>query len=60
MKRAVDRNRFKRVARESFRMNQHQLNHKDYVVIAKFPAKNKKNRELFESFDKLWKKLNQH
>jgi len=40
LKRAVDRNKFKRLAREVFRLNQTQLPNKDFVVMVN------KNKEL--------------
>ncbi|WP_428771891.1 ribonuclease P protein component [Vibrio sp.] len=57
IKTAVGRNRFKRLARESFRLKQHQLPNKDFVVIAKKSAQNLSNDELFKLFDKLWHRL---
>ena len=44
-KRAVDRNLFKRLARETFRKNQDNLDHLDFVVMAK-KSKSKNNSEL--------------
>ncbi|ARC90936.1 ribonuclease P protein component [Vibrio coralliilyticus] len=57
IKTAVGRNRFKRLTRESFRNNQHQLAHKDFVVIAKKSAQDLSNEEMFKLFDKLWQRL---
>ncbi len=57
IKTAVGRNRFKRIARESFRLKQHQLPHKDFVVIAKKSAQELSNEEIFRLFDKLWQRL---
>ena len=57
IKTAVARNRFKRLARESFRSQQHQLPHKDFVVIAKKSAQDLSNDEIFKIFDKLWQRL---
>lgn len=57
IKLAVDRNRFKRVVRESFRLNQHKLAAKDYVVIAKKSANDLSNEELRKLLDKLWQRL---
>ncbi|ELI1812877.1 ribonuclease P protein component [Vibrio fluvialis] len=57
IKTAVGRNRFKRLARESFRLNQHKLAHKDFVVIAKKSAQDLSNEEMFTLFDKLWHRL---
>jgi len=37
--RAVDRNRFRRLARESFRLLQHRLQQRDYIVRARNPQR---------------------
>lgn len=37
--RAVDRNRFKRLVRETFRTLQHQLQPRDYIVRARNPQR---------------------
>ncbi len=57
IKTAVGRNRFKRLARESFRLKQHQLPNKDFVVIAKKSVQELSNEEIFRLFDKLWQRL---
>ena len=57
IKTAVGRNRFKRLARESFRNKQHQLPNKDFVVIAKKSAQDLSNEEMFKLLDKLWHRL---
>ncbi|RQW61248.1 ribonuclease P protein component [Vibrio viridaestus] len=57
IKTAVGRNRFKRLARESFRLKQHELPSKDFVVIAKKSAQGLSNEEMFKLFDKLWLRL---
>ncbi|WPC74129.1 MULTISPECIES: ribonuclease P protein component [Vibrio] len=57
IKTAVGRNRFKRLARESFRLQQHKLPNKDFVVIAKKSAQDLSNEEMFNLFDKLWQRL---
>ena len=57
IKLAVDRNRFKRLVRESFRHHQHQLPAKDFVVIAKKSANALSNDELMSLLDKLWLRL---
>lgn len=57
IKTAVGRNRFKRLTRESFRLHQHQLPNKDFVVIAKKSVQDLSNEEIFKLFDKLWHRL---
>lgn len=57
LKLAVDRNRFKRLVRESFRLNQHSLPAKDFVVIAKKSANELSNEELSALLGKLWQRL---
>ncbi|WP_100644205.1 ribonuclease P protein component [Alteromonas facilis] len=54
---AHDRNRVKRIIRESFRINQHRLPNVDIVVLGKSNAELLSNQELFTVLDKLWKKL---
>ena len=57
IKTAANRNRFKRLARESFRINQNNLNKKDFVVIAKKNTQYLSNDEIFKLFDKLWQRF---
>ncbi|KUE78201.1 ribonuclease P protein component [Aeromonas schubertii] len=57
LKRAVWRNRVKRVVRESFRLKQHQLPAIDIVVIAKGGVREMDNEELFKLLEKLWRTL---
>jgi len=56
-RRAVDRNRIKRVARESFRQVQSDLGGRHVVVMNRDAAAAAKNRELRASLDALWSKL---
>lgn len=54
---ATDRNRIKRIARETFRLRQHELPALDAVVLARPGAAELDNAALGKLFDKLWRKL---
>jgi ribonuclease P protein component len=54
-KRAVDRNRLRRVVRESFRAHQHEIQHHDFVVLARSAAKLADNAQLRASLEKHWR-----
>lgn len=54
---AVNRNRVKRVLRESFR--HHQLPSVDIVAIARHQLATTPNPVLFQRLDTLWQKINQ-
>mgnify|MGYP001553621460 CR=1 FL=1 len=57
-KKAVVRNRLKRVLRENFRQkNNTELNGFDIVVIGRSKAAVFTNQELNESFDSQWKRI---
>lgn len=56
-RKAVDRNRLKRVIRESFRQHQHRLPAFDIVVVARPAAVRQQNRRLFASLDGHWQGL---
>jgi len=58
-KRAVDRNRIKRLIRESFRQNRCKLPAIDLVIMAKPVTKNADNRQIFQSLEQHWHKLAQ-
>lgn len=58
-KRAVDRNRIKRLIRESFRQNLHMLPAVDLVVMAKPVTKSADNQQIFQSLEQHWDKLAQ-
>lgn len=54
--RAVDRNRIKRLVRESFR-RQKSLKSADYVVMAKPSVNQLTNQQVFESLQHLWQRI---
>ena len=56
-KRAVERNRIKRLVRESFRRIRHQLPAFDLVVMAREQASGLPGPELLAEIDALWRKL---
>ncbi|MGY5451460.1 ribonuclease P protein component [Agarivorans sp. MS3-6] len=57
IKLAVGRNRVKRLARESFRLHQHQLPAVDIVVISKNGISDLSNQELIKLLEKSWRRL---
>ena len=56
-KRAVDRNRIKRIIRETYRLKQHKLSGFDIIVIAKPGVTKLSNENLSDLLDYLWRKL---
>lgn len=57
VKKACDRNRVKRIIRESFRVKKQQLPEIDIVVIGKSGLSELNNSEISNLLEKLWKKL---
>lgn len=58
-KKAVQRNRLKRVIRESFRRHRCQLGAGDYVVVAKSGAAGQHSPKLRSELDNLWVRAGQ-
>lgn len=57
VRRAVDRNRVKRIARESFRLNKSKLGTLDIVVLARKGLGELDNAALHEMYQGMWRKL---
>ncbi|GAB3032691.1 MULTISPECIES: ribonuclease P protein component [Oleiagrimonas] len=56
-KRAVDRNRIKRIVRESFRLARAQMPHVDVLIIANPAAAAASRADLRADLDRLWQRL---
>ncbi|MGQ0286818.1 ribonuclease P protein component [Pasteurellaceae bacterium 22721_9_1] len=56
LKRAHDRNRIKRLCRESFRTLQHELPHCDFVIVAKAGIHKLDNQTFTQNLSKLWQR----
>jgi ribonuclease P protein component len=53
-RRSVDRNRLKRIARESFRMHRQTLPAVDIVVLCAQGATKESNQRLFDVLERAW------
>lgn len=57
VKKACERNRVKRLVRESFRQNQRTLPNTDIVVVGKTGLDKMTNQQITQLLSRLWKKL---
>jgi ribonuclease P protein component len=57
--RAAQRNRLKRIVRESFRRHQEQLRGLDIVVMGQAGAERKSSAQLFDALLRHWNKINE-
>ncbi len=53
----MQRNRIKRIVRESFRLNQHDLPAIDMVVMVKSGIDQLNNAEINQELTKIWRKI---
>ena len=60
VKLAVERNRVKRLVRDSFRLNQHNLPNVDMVVMVKSGIDNLDNATITKQLEKIWRKMSKH
>ena len=60
LKRAVDRNRIKRLVRESFRQQRDLLEGLDIVVLVKPGIETADNRTLLDALDRHWQRLSRN
>ncbi len=59
-KRAVDRNRLKRLARESFRQHKHSLAGFDIVLLARHASVTASNQDILKSLEKHWSRVSKN
>ena len=58
VKKAVQRNRIKRLSRECFRLNQHKFDNIDVVLMVKKGIDERSNEEITQQLEKLLLKIN--
>lgn len=58
VRQAVQRNRVKRIIRESFRLHQHEIANVDMVILVRQGVDKLSNAQLHTEIEKLWKRLN--
>ena len=58
VRRAVKRNRVRRIIRESFRLHQHKLPPVDMVILARKGLDTLENPELHRMIERCWSRLN--
>jgi ribonuclease P protein component len=57
IKLAVQRNRIKRIVRNSYRLNQHQLPNVDMIIMAKTGIEKLENKTIQHQIEGLWQKI---
>lgn len=57
IRRAVKRNRVRRIIRESFRLHQHELPNVDIVILARKGLDDLDNEQLHKVIDRCWSRL---
>ena len=58
VRKAVERNRFKRLVRDSFRLHQHTLEPLDIVVLSRPGLSDLDNQTITKQLENLWQRLN--